>query len=258
MKEFLKISIVQADLFWLDKKKNINLFNILLEEITATDVILLPEMFNTAFSPLEITMAEEMNGSAVNWMKRIASKKNCSVSGTVMIKENNNIYNRLIWVSRNGKCQYYDKCHLFSLAKEDRFLTQGKKRIIIDEQGWKICPLICYDLRFPVFCRNNDEYDVLLFLSNWPKKRIDAWNTLLKARAIENQCISIGVNRVGEDNSNFFFPGYSSVYNVFGEEILNLSNKINIVETIKLSRENITLQKRQMNFLKDRDNFTIH
>ena len=258
MKEFLKISIVQADLFWLDKKKNIKLFNALIEKVDETDIVLLPEMFNTSFCPSEIKMAEAMNGDTVSWMRQLASEKKCSLVGSLMIKENNNIYNRLIWAYSNGEYEYYDKCHLFSLAKEDRFLTKGNSRLIIDEQGWKICPLICYDLRFPVFCRNNDEYDVVLFLSSWPQKRIDAWTTLLKARAIENQCISIGVNRVGTDNSNFLFAGESSVYDVFGAEILNLSNQTNIIETITLSKDNVALQKRQMNFLKDRDSFTIN
>ena len=258
MKEFLKISIVQADLFWLDKKKNINLFNSLLEKVEETDVILLPEMFNTSFFPSKISLAEDMDGNSVEWMGNLASEKKCSVAGSLMIKENNNIFNRLIWISSNGECRYYDKRHLFSLAKEDMFLTKGNSRLIVSEQGWNICPMICYDLRFPVFCRNNDEYDILLFLSNWPQKRIDAWTTLLKARAIENQCISIGVNRVGTDNANFLFTGQSSVYNVFGKEILNLSNRTNIVETVTLSRDNIALHKRQMNFLKDRDSFTIH
>ena len=215
----------------------------MIEKVDETDIVLLPEMFNTSFCPSEIKLAEDMNGNTVVWMRNLASEKKCSVAGSIMIQENDNIFNRLIWISSNGECRYYDKRHLFSLAKEDMFLTKGNSRLIVSEQGWNICPLICYDLRFPVFCRNNDEYDILLFLSNWPQKRIDAWTTLLKARAIENFC---------------YIFAQSSVYNVFGKEILNLSNRTNIVETVTLSRDNIALHKRQMNFLKDRDSFTIH
>ena len=124
--------------------------------------------------------------------------------------------------------------------------------------AWRICPLICYDLRFPVFCRNNDDYDVLIFLSSWPEKRIDAWNTLLKARAIENQCVSVGINRVGKDNSDIYFPGSSSVYDAFGKNLLNLGDKVDVIKSIAISRDDLQLKRRQINFLQDRDNFTIH
>ena len=144
------------------------------------------------------------------------------------------------------------------MAKEDKIFTKGKEKIIINEKGWNICPLICYDIRFPVFCRNKEEYDVLIFLSSWPEKRIEAWDTLLKARAIENQCYSIGVNRVGKDNSGFLFPGHSLVFNSLGDIMLDLKDQKNTVKNVALSKNDLILQRRQLSFLKDRDNFTIN
>jgi len=258
VKEFLQISLIQADLFWLNKKKNISLFDDLISKIDKTDIILLPEMFNTSFSPSNIDLSEDMNGPTISWMKSIAKKKKCSISGTLMVNDKGKVYNRLIWVFENGSLLSYDKSHLFSLAKEEKTIHKGNKKIIIEQSGWRICPLICYDLRFPVFCRNNDEYDVLVFLSSWPEKRIDAWNILLKARAIENQCISVGVNRIGVDNSGINFPGESNVYNSFGQKILTLGDQKNTVKTIVLSKEKLSLRRRQMSFLKDRDSFSLH
>ena len=258
MKPNLDISIFQIDLAYKDKNKNYNTIDLLADKINETDVILLPEMFNTSFIPSDIALAEEMSGTTVNWMKSLSKRKNASVAGTLMIKENNLYYNRLVWVSKNGDIYTYDKCHLFSLAKEDRTLTKGNNKIIIKENGWSICPLICYDIRFPVFCRNQDEYDVLIFLSSWPAKRISAWDTLLKARAIENQCFTIGVNRVGADLSGVLFPGHSLVYDSFGKILLDCSSQKNTVKKVVLSKEKLQLQRRQMNFLKDRDLFTIN
>ena len=258
MKPNLDISIFQIDLAYKDKNKNYNTIDLLADKINETDVILLPEMFNTSFIPSDIALAEEMSGTTVNWMKSLSKRKNASVAGTLMIKENNLYYNRLVWVSKNGDIYTYDKCHLFSLAKEDRTLTKGNNKIIIKENGWSICPLICYDIRFPVFCRNQDEYDVLIFLSSWPEKRISAWDTLLMARAIENQCFTIGVNRVGADLSGVLFPGHSLVYDSFGKILLDCSSQKNTVKKVVLSKEKLQLQRRQMNFLKDRDLFTIN
>jgi len=258
VKPNLDISIFQIDLAYKDKRKNYNTIDLLADKINETDVILLPEMFNTSFIPSDITLAEEMSGATVNWMKSLSKRKNASVGGTLMIKENNLYYNRLVWVSKNGDIYTYDKCHLFSLAKEERTLTKGNNKIIIKENGWSICPLICYDIRFPVFCRNQDEYDILIFLSSWPEKRISAWDTLLKARAIENQCFTIGVNRVGEDLSGILFPGHSLVYDSFGKILLDCSGQKNTVKKVVLSKEKLQLQRRQMNFLKDRDLFTIN
>ena len=258
MNSNLEISIFQIDLAYKDKLKNYNTIDLLSEKINKTDIILLPEMFNTSFVPSDISLAEKMDGQSIKWMKSLSKRKNASVVATLMIEENDQFYNRLVWVSKYGEIYTYDKCHLFSLAKEDYTLTKGTSKIIISENGWNICPLICYDIRFPVFCRNQDDYDLLIFLSSWPEKRINAWDTLLKARAIESQCFTIGVNRGGEDPSGNLFPGHSLAFDSFGNRIVDLSNKKNTIKNVILSKDKLILQRRQMNFLKDRDLFTIN
>ena len=163
MNSNLEISIFQIDLAYKDKSKNYNTIDLLSEKINKTDIILLPEMFNTSFVPSDISLAEKMDGPSIKWMKSLSKRKNASVVATLMIEENDQFYNRLVWVSKYGEIYTYDKCHLFSLAKEDYTLTKGTSKIIISENGWNICPLICYDIRFPVFCRNQDDYDLLIF-----------------------------------------------------------------------------------------------
>ena len=257
MKKKLGITAIQTHLYWKKRDKNIVHFNNLINQIDNTDIILLPELFNTAFSINDSNLAEEMNGKTISWMKLKSEEKNCAISGTLLIKENNKIYNRLIWISKGGTLYTYDKYHLFSLIKEEKYITKGEKRIIIEEQGWKFCPLICYDLRFPVFSRNNIDYDVLIYLASWPVKRIDAWSALLKARSIENQCYTIGVNRIGEDGNGVLFNGNSKVFDAFGKELCSgIANQEKILK-VEICKEKLQLQRRQMNFLKDRDIFTI-
>ncbi len=257
MNNNLNITLVQSDIFWKGKEKNFSHLNDLLEKIQKTDIILLPEMFNTGFCPADTSLSESMNGKTVNWMKELSKQNNCSVAGTLMIVENHKVFNRLVWVSVSGETITYDKYHLFSLINEQRYISKGQERLIIDEQGWKICPLICYDLRFPVFCRNNVDYDILIYLANWPVKRIDAWGSLLKARSIENQCYTIGVNRVGEDGNGALFNGHSKVFDSFGKEIISATDNTEAVLQISLSLDDLKLKRRQMNFLQDRDDFTL-
>ena len=257
MKSNLKISLIQSTIYWQDIGKNLSHFKTLVSEIEKTYLILLPEMFNTAFCPENNSLAESMEGETVNWMKEISQSKNCSVAGTLMIKEKGKVYNRLVWISKNGEIYTYDKYHLFSLTKEGKYLEKGSNRLIIEEEGWKICPLICYDLRFPVFSRNNVDYDLLIYLANWPIKRIDAWDTLLKARSIENQCYTIGVNRIGEDGNGIPFNGHTKVFDAFGKELLSATENKEEVLQIEISLEDLKLKKRQMNFLQDRDDFTL-
>lgn len=254
----IKISLIQCNLFWKDVKKNLSHLDKLLKNIHSTDIIILPEMFNTGFCPEFSDFAETMNGITINWMLKKSKEKNCSIVGSLMIKENRKIYNRLIWVSSKNKIQTYDKRHLFSLANEQKTITKGVKKLFIQEKGWKIFPLICYDLRFPVFSRNSNDYDLLIYIANWPVKRIDSWKTLLKARAIENQCFTLGVNRVGSDNNGVFFDGQSMVFDAFGKKITTIPKNKEQTKTVVLKKEKLELQRRQMNFLKDRDLFTIH
>ena len=257
MESKLDISIFQIDLAYKDKEANLNLIKKLSNKISKTDLILLPEMFNTSFITDDINISEDMNGPTVSWMRSLAEHKKCSVAGTILIKQENHFYNRLIWVNNDQQIFYYDKSHLFSLANEDKHISKGKNKIIINLNGWKICPLICYDIRFPVFCRNTENYDVLIFLSSWPEKRIDAWDVLLKARSIENQCYAIGVNRTGKDNNGFLFPGHSSVYDSLGNTLLDLSTERNVVKKITLDKNELSLRRRQLQFLKDMDDFKI-
>ena len=257
MNQPLSITLIQPQLFWKDVDKNISHIEKLIADITETDLILLPEMFNTAFCPEQITLAESMDGETVSWMKTIAQQKKCAIAGTLMIQESDKVYNRLVWISKEGVVATYDKRHLFSPIKEDRTLTKGKERLIVALDGWKICPLICYDLRFPVFSRNNIDYDLLIYLANWPIKRIDAWDTLLKARSIENQCYTIGVNRVGEDGNGVPFNGHTKGFDAFGNEILSAKENQEALLQIKINLDDLRLKRRQMNFLQDRDDFTL-
>lgn len=257
MNQPLSITLIQSQLFWKDVDKNISHIEKLIADITETDLILLPEMFNTAFCPEQITLSESMDGETVSWMKTIAQQKKCAIAGTLMIQESDKVYNRLVWISKEGVVATYDKRHLFSPIKEDQTLTKGKERLIVALDGWKICPLTCYDLRFPVFSRNNIDYDLLIYLANWPIKRIDAWDTLLKARSIENQCYTIGVNRVGEDGNGVPFNGHTKAFDAFGNEILSAKENQEELLQLKINLDNLRLKRRQMNFLKERDDFTL-
>ena len=257
MKNSLNITLIQTSLFWENVEKNLSHFDKLISEISDTDIILLPEMFNTAFCPKSSHLAETMEGETVSWMKEIAKNKNSAIAGTLMVKEGARVFNRLVWISKNGTIHTYDKHHLFSLIKEERYISKGTGRLIVEEDGWRICPLICYDLRFPVFSRNDVNYDVLIYLANWPVKRIEAWDTLLKARSIENQCYTIGVNRVGKDGNGIPFNGHSKVFDAFGKKLLSATKNIEEVLQIEISLDDLKLKRRQMNFLQDRDDFTL-
>ena len=257
MKNPLNITLIQSDLFWENVNSNLSNFGKLISDIKGTDIILLPEMFNTSFSPKSSHLAESMDGKTINWMKGISKNKGCAIVGTLMVNEDKKVFNRLVWVSKNETIYTYDKHHLFSLIQEEKYISKGKERLIVELDGYKICPLICYDLRFPVFSRNDTEYDLLIYLANWPLKRIGAWDTLLKARSIENQCYTIGVNRVGEDGNKVPFNGHSKVFDAFGNELFSaIENKEEVLQ-FKISLDDLQLKRRQMNFLQDRDNFSL-
>ena len=256
MKENLIVYFIQTDLFWQDKKANLLNLEKLISPLNKPDIILLPEMFNTAFCPNATHLAETMQDNTVNWMINISKKKKCAVSGTLMVKENGSIFNRLVWISKSGKIYSYDKRHLFSLINEQKYISPGIKRLIVEEQGWKICPLVCYDLRFPVYSRNDINYDVLIYLANWPERRVYAWKSLLKARAIENQCYTIGVNRTGFDGTGVFFNGNSLALDAFGNELIKPSI-LSTTFSITLMKDHIKSTREKINFLNDRDQFTL-
>ncbi|WP_304196835.1 amidohydrolase [Flavobacterium alvei] len=253
----MKIGLIQSSLTWENPKANRNHFE---EKINAiaekVDLIVLPEMFSTGFTMNPKAVFETMQGETIHWMQSLAKAKNCAITGSLVIKENDNFYNRLVFVFPSGEIQFYDKRHLFTLAGEDEVYTAGKKKLIVEYLGWKICPLICYDLRFPVFARNIEEYDVLLYVANWPKVRIQAWDILLKARSVENMCYTIGVNRVGLDNNNFEHDGHSQVVDFMGNYVLEPQENEGVF-VIELNKEKLLEARNRLGFLNDKDSFDL-
>ena len=198
-----------------------------------------------------------MDGNTVKWMQSMASKSNAVLIGSVIISENNRFYNRLLVVHPNGTIEHYNKRHTFTLAGEHKVFTAGKKKLIVNLKGWRICPLICYDLRFPVWARNTENYEVLLYVANWPKVRIEAWSTLLRARAIENMSYCIGVNRVGLDGNSHEYSGHSAAYNALGKRLDTIPDGKEVVQVISLSKSHLESSRTKFNFLNDRDEFTL-
>ncbi|MBN2758710.1 MAG: amidohydrolase [Bacteroidales bacterium] len=258
MSKNLAITIIQSNLFWENKEKNITHFQQIIENLKdKTELIVLPEMFTTGFSMHPNKFAEKMDGLTLNWMQKMADESNSAIIGSLIIKENNNYFNRLIFAKPNSKLDFYDKRHLFGMAGEDIFYKAGDKRNLFDYKNWKIKALICYDLRFPVWSRNDENYDLLIYIANWPDKRIKHWKTLLKARAIENQSYTVGVNRIGKDGNDIAHSGYSAVYDSMGNKISFTKAGIQSVETIVLDKDNLTKTRNNLPFNKDSDQFEI-
>ena len=253
----LKVTTIQSIIHWEDTQANLDLFSKKMEGLEGqTDLVILPEMFTTGFSMNPTGIAESMEGSTVAWMKKKAEQLQAVVTGSLIVEDQGRYYNRLVWMFPDGTCQTYDKRHLFTLAGEDKNYDRGRKKLIVSWKGWKICPLICYDLRFPVWARNTENYDLLIFTANWPKARTNAWRTLLEARAIENQCYVVGVNRVGKDHNDLAYLGYSSVIDYTGV-VLHQVAEIEQVFTTALSQDKMMLFRKKLNFLADRDDFRI-
>ncbi len=254
----MKIVLIQSDLCWGDSLKNRNNFESKINQIDLqADLIVLPEMFSTGFTMNALVMAEAMNGDTVLWMKSMAKQKRCALTGSVIIKENNQFYNRMLFVFPSGEIQYYDKRHLFSLAGEDQTYTSGKEKVIVDYLGWKICLQVCYDLRFPVFVRNVESYDLILYVANWPKVRTNAWDILLKARAVENLSYVVGVNRIGLDANNYEHIGHSQVVDFLGNYVLE-PQETEGVFVVELDRDIMLETRKKLDFLSDKDSFEIN
>jgi len=259
MENILEVAIVQTDLVWENPEQNRQHFSKKINSISnAVDLIILPEMFTTGFTMNAAKVAETMDGETINWLKELAKEKNVAITGSLIIEEDNQYFNRLIFVHHTGEINTYDKRHTFTLAGEDKVYTAGNKKLIVDYKGWKICPLICYDLRFPVWARNNNDYDLLIYVANWPKPRITAWNTLLKARAIENMTYTIGVNIIGSDTNGHQYTGNSVAYDPLGKEISTIKPLQNTIEIISISKENLTKTRTKFGFLEDRDGFKVN
>jgi predicted amidohydrolase len=248
----MNITTIQTNIIWEDIDSNLKNYQTKIDSIES-DLIILPEMFTTGFTMEPKPHAETMDGKTVQWMKQNASKKNLAICGSIIIEEEGKYFNRFIWVNPDGSIYHYDKRHLFT--GEDKNYTPGNEKIIIEYKDWKICPLICYDLRFPVWSRNVEDYDVLIYVANWPKQRKSAWKSLLVSRAIENQCYVIGVNRVGKDNSSYY-SGESSLINALGET-LYISSHLEDIYTTTLSKLELNKVRTQLPFLKDKDNFNF-
>jgi predicted amidohydrolase len=267
----LNITLVQTDLHWEDKSANLQMLE---EKLSNYDksghIIILPEMFTTGFSMNPTALAERMDGASVTWMKRMAIQKKSILTGSVIIEEEDaagrkKFFNRMIWMMPNEQFGCYDKRHLFGFAGEDMHYTAGEKRKIFSVNGWKILPQICYDLRFPVWSRQQitkneheciPEYDLIIYVANWPEKRKHAWRSLLIARAIENQCYVIGVNRIGIDGNNNNHSGNSMVISPLGEIIIEHESTASI-ETVSLSKSTLDESRNKFPFLRDADSFQL-
>lgn len=266
----ITITGIQTHLHWEDAAANREMFE---EKINSfsdkTEIAILPETFSTGFSMKPKELAETMparagtdgDGETVKWMKEIAARKKIVLTGSVIIKENGHYFNRLIWMLPNGQYGTYDKRHLFNYAGEGDEFTSGTKRLIASVKGWKINLLVCYDLRFPVWARqqiqtDGPEYDLLIYVANWPERRVHAWKTLLQARAIENQCYVVGVNRVGSDGNNIYHSGESMVVDPMGEVLYTKAHDEDVF-TVTLHKDKLEEVRTKLPFWKDGDNFMI-
>jgi len=260
----LKVALVQINNHWHDVAANLSLFGEKISHIEQdANVILLPEMFSTGFTMEVQKMAEKMDGVTIQWMADQASKTKSLILGSIIIEENGKYFNRLIWMQPNGELEFYDKRHLFRMADEEKYFSMGSKKIIKEWLGWKIFPLVCYDLRFPVWSRNTFDkrtgtgaYDALIFIANWPQPRINAWDTLLRARAIENQSYCVGLNRVGKDGAGNIYNGHSAAYSPKGDQIIFLEEEERI-ETITLNYQELAEFRQKFPAYRDADNFGL-
>lgn len=258
----LNITLVQTNLHWENKKANLEMLSKKIDSIKEkTEIIILPEMFNTGFSMKPQILAENMSGETVQWMKKTASEKKAILTGSIIIEEDGRYFNRLIWMLPNGEYGIYDKRHLFAYGDEHTHFSAGSKRLIASVKGWKINLLVCYDLRFPVWARQSPgvrpEYDLLIYVANWPERRSTAWKTLLQARAIENQCYVAGVNRVGDDGNEIHYSGESMIIDPLGEVLYQKANEEDIF-TYTLQKDKLKEVREKFPFWKDADEFNIN
>ncbi|MBN2668487.1 MAG: amidohydrolase [Bacteroidales bacterium] len=255
----LLVTLVQTDLVWENKKSNLNSISDRLNQIQKTDLIILPEMFATGFSMKPQLLSEPKQGEVLTQMQNWASTYQSAVLGSVIVKENNQFFNRAYFVFPDGSFQYYDKRHLFRMANEDRHYASGDQWLIIDYKGWKIRPLVCYDLRFPVWSRQRQEktYDLLIYVANWPERRSEPWKTLLRARAIENLAYVAGVNRVGNDGNDIQHSGDSALIDYKGDTLFEFAPFAEGIETIEINKNNLNEFRAKFPAHLDADAFNI-
>lgn len=254
----LRVTLIQTDIIWEDIKSNLEKFmRIIHTEVSESDLIILPEYFTTGFTMNAHKFAGTMDSGPVKWMKSVADLKKCAITGSLLIKENNKIYNRLIFIDKDKNLSFYDKRHLFKMGGEESSHSPGRNKLIAKIGLWRISPLICYDLRFPVWSRNKNDYDLLIYVANWPALRNNVWNTLLKARAMENLAYVIGVNRTGRDGRDTSYSGNSLVYDPHGRIIARLAPNREITGTYTLSLDKLNNIRRKFPAHLDADDFKI-
>lgn len=257
MAEKLKAALLQANLAWENPEANKQQFEREIKSLSGdVDLILLPEMFTTGFSMNAGSLAEPDKGVSFKWMQKMAAEKSAAVTGSIITSEKGKYFNRLYFVYPDGTSEKYDKRHTFTFAGEHETYDRGNKKLIVNYKGWKVCPLVCYDLRFPVWSRNTEDYDLLLYVANWPAARTQAWDTLLKARAIENMAYCIGLNRVGKDGKDLEYVGHSAVYDSLGK-LVSSKKEVVSTEEIILEKAHLSETRSQLKFLQDRDSFTL-
>lgn len=258
MSENLKIAVLQVDLVWENPSENRALFSKKIEHLDQDiDLIVLPEMFSTGFSMNAENLAEEDQGETFKWMQQVAFQKKSAVTGSLIIKDNGKYYNRLYFIYPDGAFKTYDKRHTFTLARENETYAAGNQRLILEYKGWRICPLICYDLRFPVWARNTEDYDLLIYVANWPETRINAWDILLQARAIENMSYCIGVNRCGRDGNKHVYNGHTAVYDCLGKAFFENDMESEFTQIVSLDKLHLIETRNKLKFLQDRDSFSL-
>jgi predicted amidohydrolase len=257
MNSHLRVTLVQAELAWQDPAANRHrLASHFRGLIGHTDLVVLPEMFSTGFSMDAAALAEDMNGPTVGWMREEAAALGCVVTGSLIVREQGRCYNRLVWARPDGTLEHYDKRHLFRIANEQDHYAAGARRMVFDLKGWRVCPMICYDLRFPVWSRCRDDYDLLLYVANWPQRRAHAWSTLLKARAIENLSYVVGVNRIGKDGNGATYAGDSVALDFLGQP-LSSEGGGDRVETAVLDLESLQAYRTSFPAHLDADRFDL-
>ena len=251
----LIISVIQPNIIWENPRVNLDKYSEMISKLDSTDVIILPEMFSTGFSMQPEKLKEKMDGESVLWMKKMAYEKNSVLTGTLIIEEENKVVNRCLWVFPDGKIEKYDKRHLYTMGQEHRHYSPGNDRLIVEYKGWRFCPLICYDLRFPVWSRNQENYDVIIYMANWPSSRHHVWKNLLVARAIENQSYCFGINRIGTDGTGLNYLGDSALVSPKG--FANFMGEKESVKTFEISYSDLHDFRKSFPLLDDRDEFQI-
>ncbi len=255
-KNKLLITLVQTNVFWLKKQQNFEHLSTILGSIES-DIIILPEMFSTGFYTNPVDVAEDENGPTMQWLREMAKNTGISICGSMIWNDNNKFYNRLIFMRPDTQWAWYDKRHRFTMAGEHYKFSSGLKRVVINHLGWRIKPLVCYDLRFPVWARNDQDYDLLIYVANWPESRIDQWKNLLIARAIENQSFVVAVNRIGQDGNGFYYSGMSMAINPRGKIIYQAPEHKQDIHTIEIDLNTLMSMRQKFPVLRDKDLFSV-